>query len=574
MPVTRPGAPALDGSRIDRWTAAVVPWWVPRLALAGAWIAALVTAAAGDPTSCTATDPSVCGPDVTFAVALVPLVATPFLLWWIPLAGCGAGVTFAVLDLIYDDVPAANLAFGVHGLLCLAVAVWLVADRRRQAAIVAEVAGPIHLDTALTERLRVAFPRWGERTAAAVLLVLGGIGGLAWYGHRAAQVAAHESAAVRADGVIRSVDNTEGTIAVEVPQPVEVDVVGSYEAGQVIPVLVDGAWVRPVAEPEDVTGWLGAGLGALCLAALLLVREQRMRSAGRRLLGGPLSAVELTTELDDHGRAVLPDGMAVVPVVAAPMRSTSPLVTDEDEERTAEEIEDFGRQWRGDGQESEPQTVTVAGDLRDGGWVLLISDSVVLLPEAPLRMPRRRPEVTKAPPGEPLPPMDTGDLPELPVVLWSRPRDRVLGALSLLGFAIGPAVVLAGAPDGWWQTVLALWAGGHFAYQGWCRLNTRVELTRSGLVAHGRGRVHHVPWQRLYGVRHDEKGLWLAWEPGSTFQIGGVADRWGAVMMRLRELSLAAGDPGGRVTSRLGGASAVVLVYAFVAIATVWWQHR
>jgi hypothetical protein len=45
-------------------------------------------------------------------------------------------------------------------------------------------------------------------------------------------------------------------------------------------------------------------------------------------------------------------------------------------------------------------------------------------------------------------------------------------------------------------------------------------------------------------------------------------------MIRLRDLSLAAGDPGGQVTNRLGGGLAVGLAYTLVAIASVWWQHR
>jgi hypothetical protein len=520
----------------------------------------------------------VCGPDVTFAAAIVVLLATPVLLWWLPLVGCGAGMLFAVLDLIYDDAPAANVAFGVHGLLCLAVAAWLVSARRRQAAVVAEVAGTVRLDAALVGRLQDSLPGWAEHTVVAVVLVIAGIGGIAWYDHRAAQVAAHESAAVRIEATIRSADNAEGVVVVDVPQPARVGVLDSYEAGQVVPVLVDGSWVRLVAEPEDVTPWLSVGLGALGVAGLLLLREQRMRSARRRLLSGPLPAVELTSEPDDQGRAVLHGGMALVPVVASPTQLTTPHLTGEDvdwdEGWAVEEVEDFGRAWRSDGHKDEPQIVTVAGDLRDGGWVLLITDSVVLLPEAPLRTPRRRPEVADALPGEPLPPTDPGDLPELPVNLRPSPRDRAIGALSLLGFAAGPAVVLTGLPNSWWQTSVVLCAGGVLTYEGWGRLNARVRLTRGGLAVHDRTRVHHVPWQRLHGVRHDKKGLWLAWDPDIAVQVSGVADHWGAVMMRLRDLSLAAGDPGGQVHGRLGSGLAVSLAYALVAIASVWWQHH
>ncbi|MBM2618505.1 hypothetical protein JIG36_23390 [Actinoplanes sp. LDG1-06] len=553
----RPGAPVLDERRIGRWGAAAVPWWVPRVVLLLGWVAAVGAAVAGDSRPCSTVDPLVCGPDVTFAVALVVLLATPVLLWWLPLAGCAAGIAFAVADLVYDDVPAANVAFAIHALLCLAVAVWLVAARRRQAGIVAEVAGTVRLDSALAERLRDSFPGWGGRTLIAAVLVLAGAGGLAWYGHRAGQVVAHESAAVRVDAVVRSADNDEGEIVVEVPQPVRVGVLDPYEAGQVVPVLVDGSWVRPVAEPEDVTGWLSAGLGALALAALLLVREQRMRSARRRLLSGELPAVELTAEPDAENRAVLAGDMALVPVVASPLTLSRPHLTGEDV--------DWADGWGGP---AEPQTVTVAGDLRDGGWVLLVTDDAVLLPEAPLRTPRNRPEMPEDPPGEPLPDTDPGDLPELPVVLRMPPRDRVFGALLLLGFAAAPALVLTGLTDGWWDSGIVLWVGGLMTYGGWDRLNARVRLTRGGLVVHDRWRVHHVPWHRLREVRRDDKGLWLEWEPDVTFRMSGVDEHWGPVMMRLRDLSLAAGDPGGDVTGRLSGGLVVGLAYlAVVAVA-------
>ncbi|GAA0552666.1 hypothetical protein GCM10010172_38880 [Paractinoplanes ferrugineus] len=574
----RPAAPTLDGPRAERWRAAAAPWWALRIALLLGWVSACAVAVITDRTSCTPLDPGVCGPDLPFAVSIVVLVATPVLVWWLPLAGCASGILFAVLDLIYDDLRAAHLAFAAHALLCAGIAAWLVVAHRRQAAIVAEVAGTVRLDPALTERLRPGMPGWGARTLCAVLLLIAGIGGLTWYAHRTGQVTRHEAAAVRMDAVVRTADQAEDEIVVEVPRPVRVAVLDSYEPGQVVPVLVDGSWVHLVAEPADVTGWLSAGLGAFALAALLLVREQRMRVARRRLLSGPLPAVELTAEPDDQGRAVLRDGLAVVPVMSAPLRLARPHLTGEEVEWAdgwpAEPAEDFGRDWRGPGHRGEPPVVTVAGDLRAGGWVLLLTDSVVLLPEAPVRIPRRRPEPADALPGEPVPVPAGGDGPDLPVVLRPRARDRLLGALSLLGFAAGPAVVLVGLPDDWWQTVVALWFGGFLTYSGWSRLTSRVALTRDGLVVHAGLRIHRVPWQRLHGVRADDEGLWLAWEPDVAVQVSRLPDRAGAMMMRLRELALAAGGPGGPANSRLGGGPAVLAGYVLVALAAVWWGRR
>lgn len=645
--MTRPGAPALTDEMAARWRAALVPWWVPRILLVAGWVVAVVAAAAGDAAACTAADPGVCGADVSFAWAAVPLFATPVLLWWLPLGGCAAGTLFAVLDVMYDDVPSARVAFGVHGLLCVAVGGWLVASRRRQLAIVAETAVPVRLDPVLAERVRSAWSGWGERTVAAGALVVAGIAGVGWYGHRADTVAAHVSAAVRVDATVRAVDAEHAVITVEGPQglgPTRLDVLepADYDAGQVVPVLVDRTgdepWVRLVAEPEDPTGWLTAGLGAFALAGVLLVREQRMRSARRRVLRGPVSAVEVTTEPDDNGHAALQAGagarrvlLGVVPVTAVPVHATASLMDDDNHDDdddghwTPDEVDAFGRGWRGetDGATADVpalrggprETATAIGDLRDGGRLMLVTDTAVLLPEAPLRVPRRlpwqapaQPPVPEPLPGQPLAgsgPFPADDspghhaespLPDLPVLLRPRRRDRAVGVLSVSGFVAGPAAVLAGVPDGWWQTVVVLWLGGTVGVEGLGRLSRRVRLTHSAIVVHGMLHVHHVPWARLHGVRRDGDRLFLAWDPDVIIPVGpfatsppaastvpgavtshgtaAVAAHWGAVMMRQRDRGRAAGDPGERVTTWRGIALAGGAAYALAALALIWWQHH
>ena len=593
----------------------MLPWWVARLVLVAGWIVAVFVAIARDMPTCTPQDPSVCGPDVRFAWAAVALLATPVLLWWLPLAGCAAGVLFAVLDLRYDDVPAARVAFGVHGLLCLTAAGWLILARRRQVAVVAEVAGVVRLNAALAERLQDGLSGWGPRTLVAVLSIFAGIGCVGWYDHQADKAAKHMSAAVRVNALVLAADSDHSVIEVAVPPSAastRIDVLepAPYHAGQLVPVLVDRAgtepWVRLVAEPDDVTGWLAAGLGAFALAGVLLVREQRMRSARRRLLGGPLPAVELTTEPDDEGRATLQAGtgadrllLGVVPVVTTPTELTAIKTVEYDERWTPGPTGDFAQDWRSASTSGPdgPRAVTVAGDLRHGGWVLLITDDVVMVPEAPVRTPQRlpwqsapRPAVPEPLPGQPTATRDSDAapgpdiLPQLPVVLRPRLRERALGALSLLGCAAGPGVVLAGLTDSWWDTIVLLCGAGMLCHDGWGRLSARATLTRGAAVVRDRLRVHHVPWQCLHGVRHDETRLWLAWDPDvvvkvspfTSTRVSGAAsaEYWAAAMMRLRDLSLAAGDPGGSVTSRANGGVAVVVIYVLVALASVWWQHR
>lgn len=560
IPVTRPGAPAMDTSHAARWSAARVPWWVPRLVLVVAWLAAIMVGALSA-SDCTPLDPSVCGPTVSFTIAVVFLLATPILLWWLPAAGCAAGVVFSVLDLLYDPVHAANVAFAIVGPLHLAVAAWLIISRHRQRAIVAEIAGTVRLDPVLAERLRDTFPRWGWRTVVAALLIAGGAGCVVGYDHAAGQVTAHETAAVRMNARVQSYDSDNWVVVVAAPHPVRLDVVGTYRAGQTVPVLVDGSWVRLVAEPQDPTPWMSGALGAFLLAALLLYREQRMRSARRRLLSGPLPAVELLAAPDDQGRAVLQDDIAVVPVAAIPTAAKDGPWQDG-------WVAGSGQAWRGPAR--KPQTVTVAGDLREDGWVLLITDTEILLPEGPVRLRRTLDFL----PGEPLQLTDPDDLPELPVVLRPRLRARALGAVALLSLAAAPAAVATGLVEGWWETLGLLWTGALLTHEGWSRLTARVTLTRYALEIRGRLRVHWVPWQRFHGVRRKGKQTWLAWEPDTVVKVNFVTDRWGAAMMRLREESLATRDPGSQATARPGIGLTVWLLYALAAAAALWWRYR
>lgn len=121
-----PFALPLTSEAAARWTAAGVPGWVTRGLLTGCWLLALIAAIAGGDTSqCTPDNPAICGPEVDFAGWIVICLATPVLLIWMPLAGCLAGVAFAVADLRYDDVIAANIGFGLHGLACAVVGAWL-----------------------------------------------------------------------------------------------------------------------------------------------------------------------------------------------------------------------------------------------------------------------------------------------------------------------------------------------------------------------------------------------------------------------------------------------------------------
>jgi hypothetical protein len=386
--MSRPAAPRLDIARAERWTAAAVPWWVPRVVLVAGWVAALAVAIAF-PEPCTPTDPSVCGPSISFAWAAVPLFATPVLLWWMPLGGCAAGVLYGALGIAFDPEPVSRAAFGVHGAACLLVGVWLVAAGRRQAAVAAEIAAPVMVRLPAAPLGRPPGPRrWGPRTLAAGVLVLAGTAGLLWYRHESSALDRHLAGATRLDARVVAVDADDYSIDVRLPDRADQAWIGveetrPYPVGSTVPVLVDRRgdhpWVRPVAEPDDVTYWLSVGLGAFASAALLAGRDMAAESARRRLLGSSAPAVGMFARPVGDRRVALepaePGGgvLAVARVNAVPVRSARALL--------------------GGGTSSDPERrlsspVTVIGDVRDGGWVVLAADNGVLLPTAPLRMRR------------------------------------------------------------------------------------------------------------------------------------------------------------------------------------------
>jgi hypothetical protein len=373
------------------WARATVPWWMPRIVLLAGWFGAVAVTEMTDLPACTAIDPAVCGPDVSFAWAAVALIATPILLWWLPLAGCGAGIVFAALDLWFDEVDDIRLAFAVHGAACLAVACWTVVARRRQASIAEAMSSSVRLDAAVTERIRTRLSRWDPRLLTAVLLAAAGAAGVGWYAHSVDRVARHVDAAVRLDAVVVGVDQGGWAITVLVPgrlDRTDIDVFDAapYPVGRTVPVLADltgdRPWVRLVAEPADPTGWLAVGLTGIALAGLLVARAYAARVARRRLLDGPAPAVEMTLEPDYRGRSVLYVGAdrhrVPVAVLQATEFPTDPLPDGREYAvgRSAPPLP-----W----EAPPPRVVTVAGELRDGGWVMLLTDHSVLLPRTPLQ---------------------------------------------------------------------------------------------------------------------------------------------------------------------------------------------
>lgn len=621
------------------------------MALTIGWLAALAVAIVGDTTRCSPSDPSLCGPDQTFAAAIVLLFATPVLLRWQPLAGCVAGVGFAVLDEVFDQLHPANLAFGVHGTLCLLTAAWMVSARRRQRRVIAA------LHPSSSTLPPGAFREWwGPRLLASAVLVAAGAGLLGLYAHLVAVERRHLDRAVPTEARVISIDDDNSTITLESPlagrRRISVVDTTSYPEGSTVALLIepsDRRWARLVAEPSDDTDWESAGLGCLLLAVLLWWRELAGRRARRRLLDGkqPVLAVRVGSDRDGNALVFPAEARARKPLAIMAVRWSSAEPDDlepleeswDDAVADAEEVAEFGRAWRGesrgeDGGEAlapgavtpshrrELEPATVVGEFVDGGWVALVTEHEVLLPERPLRLaqPSLRSQWRRWPwgrrtggsrnPAEGPPPahgsdgdwIDAGRFPGravtagdpeilktqpgLPHLLRPARRQRLAGLVMLLSLVVVPIAVAVGLPEGWYEHLVVIALGGFLAFDGLERAIRDLRLTRQEITVTTAMRIHHIPWEQFHGVRVDHQHLYLAWGPGLAMRVGPFEtagspeprsrrlEQVGAWMMTLRARALAAGSPGRPVRSTPGPGVVMLAGYALLVIASLWWRWR
>lgn len=266
---TRP----LTGSAARRWTAWTAPLQVARLALIASWVGAMAVALITDTDRCRPADPSFCGPDQSFAWWSVVLFLTPLLLLWRPLAGCVAGVVFGAADQVFDDLRAANVAFGVHAAMCLVVAVLLVRAARRQRLTVEDMTGSATATAVTSVRSEPVDPGWDPAaTVLAVLAVVVGTALLGWYDNQVTTERTHLARAVTVSAVVESTDEDASTVTLTLPdgRSVSVSPLDTYGVSAGVPLLVDPTdpgWTRLVAEPADHTGWESAGLFSLARPA-------------------------------------------------------------------------------------------------------------------------------------------------------------------------------------------------------------------------------------------------------------------------------------------------------------------
>ncbi|MGW7685502.1 hypothetical protein ACWGID_32470 [Kribbella sp. NPDC054772] len=141
-----------------RWANTVVPSWIYRWLMPAAWIGAIVVSIVSDTGGvlCSPDDPSICGPDPSFAIAMVACFGSLLLLWWQPAVAAALGVLFLLLELQYDDVAGARLAWTVYGALCVALLVAMVISRQGQRSLTEDLLRrPVTLPAAAPVRVSI-----------------------------------------------------------------------------------------------------------------------------------------------------------------------------------------------------------------------------------------------------------------------------------------------------------------------------------------------------------------------------------------------------------------------------------
>ncbi|WP_432882234.1 hypothetical protein ACQPYH_38995 [Kribbella sp. CA-245084] len=521
-----------------RWAGTVVPSWIYRWLMPAGWVAAIVVSVASDTGRCSVEDPTVCGPDRTFSLALIVCFASLVLSWWQPILAAAAGVLFLTIELRYDDVAGARTAWTVYGAACTALLVWLVVSRRRQRSMVAgvprqQVQVPAATRIGVTIRLLVA--------GALVLVGVGALSLMRWQDQREET---HLRRAVEQTAVVKS-QTDDGDLVLELPDGRHhtVTMLDDYAIGASIPVFVDPAdsgWLRPRAELADYTYWYTVAGGAWVLAVLLVLRDVRVRRArprrswtgqglpvriepdstgafAVRSADGAILLGFLDTELDDdEGDARLFDAFDAL---------------DEEENdapaKLKREWEETLRRYRGE--------ALLLGDLAEGSWPSLLLGEQVLRPVGPFRAPRRMPwgnepvaglpqdRVRREVPSVPFEPAQ--ELPTLPweVPLQPRPWWDRPGLVAVL--VLGPVAIGAFAVSGeWFPAIAGTLIAGQLVHFVGVRTFYRVTATATELWIRSGWFERRVPWRSVESVEVDEDRLNL--ESGDDWHVvGGIAEK-------------------------------------------------
>lgn len=525
-----------------RWVGSVVPSWLYRWLLPLAWLGAVLVSLIGDDRPCSVDDPTICGPDRTFSLAMTACFAAIVLLWWQPVFAAVAGLLFMVLDLLYDDVSEARIAWTVYGALCAVLLAWLYTSRRRQRSVAAgPPRQPVHVPPAptvgVTSRLLVA--------GALVLMGAAALGVMHWQDQREE---AHVRRAVEQTAVSTGV-NDDGDLVLRLPDGMthEVSVMGDYPTGAQVPVLVDPAdsqWIRLRAELADNTYWYTVAVGAWALALLFVLRDVHLRRSRPRT---PWSGQGLPIRIEPAASSTFAIRSADNAVLLGFLDTE---LDDEDsdirlldafsalDDESADAPAKLKREWEETLRRYCGEALLV-GDLIEGSWPTILYSRQVLRPLAPFRAPRRLPWRTET--HEVLPtdddeaedtPESPADAPEpaqdLPTLPWQVPLEPTpwWTRPALIAVLIaGPVVIgLLASWDEWFGAFLAILIGAQQVYWIGSQVFYRVTATAAGLWVRG-GSLLDRPllWRSVQAVEVEKDAISL--EAGDDYHVvGGIAE--------------------------------------------------
>lgn len=573
------------------WTAEDAREWfapsprqVPRWAVVVAHVLALGVAVGADaarPYVCTAAVPGPCAPDASFSLAIPFLLGAVGLLWWAPYAAVACSLVFAGLDVAYDDLPAANVAFVLAAGVAVAYALRRHALATRQRGVWRRLLRQVGVDAPRTPPARRAH---GPLDGMARLRVLGAVALLAvaaatpvLYGRALDAEKVHLDRAVRVPMTVTGWSDEgalllrrAGAADVAVPDRVSVDdAYGEYDDGAEVVLLRDprdAGWQRLASEPADDTWWLTVGVLAAVGGLLLALREVHGRAQRSRLEGWDGRGVPVR---------VVVDGLDIVGVV--PLDADVVL----GEFATGERLR-LARADDADRLEARPGLLV--GDAVDGGWVAVDVEGARLLPEGPLRTLWGGEHLRLEPdpddedgladldlrPPSPLGPTDRVALP------WTSGPPALLRIIGLAGLVLVPAAFAVGVTwlDLGWHSVLALLpaSGLYVGALEWAF--GRVELDAGGVRLRDGLHVVGLPWSAVEEVGWADGVLALEWEDGGALvdTAPGEAERVAGTAETLRRTAVSAGPevPAARRTAFLLGWECALgaLVVAVLAIAS------
>lgn len=502
--------------RVRAWVAAAPLRW-PRWVLAGLWVAAFVVSTMSDTAPCSTASP--CGPEPDFSVALVLCLGALALLWWRPFVAAACAVVFAVLDLAFDDVVTARVAWPVVALAFVAYAVHVRSrtQRQRDIARAASVVLP-PWPAGLQRPLRTDRPH-RLMALAAMVLVLVATGSVFGYERATGLDAEHSARSRVVEGVVLGHEDDEGYQRVQLtdrpegfPAVVDVSFVDVPEVGTDVAVQVDPqdpSWAHAIAEPPDRTWWFTLGLGALLVAGLLGERLLSVRVRRRHL--------EASSHQVGVPVRVFTDDLDFVGIVATDStRGLAQFPVDENLRLARAE----------DRRVAAPVETYLVGDVRHGGWAALASPTGLRLPmgaisalpegtEVDLDSFDRDPEDVSDWSEEV--PMGTIPVP-LPVTVEAPLWRRLAGALVAVA-AVAVGTWLLRDDEVGFSGIGVVVGTGSAMHWGLDQLAHRIRVTRSGFEMSTVFRRMSSPMGAVREVRHDGEAALVVFDDESVLDI-------------------------------------------------------